>query len=364
MKVLFDARWILLENRFDGVSRYSYELAHSLAAEEGIEVSWLIHDLRQLGKLPKGEYVLANDPNNITKETFQLAHTINASGHTLVYSPFFMMGTLGKKYKLVLTIHDMIYFKHRIPPQWLPWNVRLSWRAFHLTYWPMRWQLNRADAVATVSETARQELLDAHATKRPITTVANAVSETFSVENTIAHNASNSVVYMGAFTPYKNVECLIDALVLLPDITLHLMSKIPPIRRKELTELMEKKSVFDRVVIYDGATDKQYKEALANARCCISASRIEGFGLPVLEAQGMGVPFVAADTPIFHEIGGESVLYFDPSSPEQAAQAITSLTDKVLSESLIERGYANTTRYSWQRSALTASAILTTLDHH
>ncbi len=361
MKVLFDARWILLENRFDGVSRYSHELAHALAAQEGIEVSWLIHDLRQLGKLPKGEYVLANDPNDIVRETFQLARSINASGHTLVYSPFFMMGTVGKKYKLILTIHDMIYFKHRTPPQWLPWYVRLGWRAFHLTYWPMRWQLNQADGVATVSETAKQELLDAHATKRPITTVANAVGETFSNKVTTTHHASNSIVYMGAFTPYKNVECLIEALVLLPDITLHLMSKMPPVRHKELTALMKKIGVADRVVIYDGATDEQYREALVNARCSISASRIEGFGLPVLEAQGMGVPFVAADTPIFHEIGGDSVLYFDPSSPEQAAQMIASLANNATSETFIKRGYANATRYTWDASASSAMKILQTI---
>jgi glycosyltransferase involved in cell wall biosynthesis len=358
MKILFDARWILIENRFDGVSRYSHELAHALAAQEETEVSWLIHDKRQLDKLPKGDYVLANDPNDIFKETFQLARTINASGHTLVYSPFFMMGTLGKQYKLVLTIHDMIYFKHRTPPQWLPWYVRLGWRAFHLTYLPMRWQLNRADAVATVSETAKQELLDARATKRPITTVANAVGDTFSSEATTSHHMSNSIVYMGAFTPYKNAECLVEALALLPDVTLHLMGKMPPIRRKELTELMEKLGVTDRVVIYDGATDDQYRKALAEARCSISASRIEGFGLPVLEAQAMGVPFVAADTPIFHEVGGDAVLYFNPSAPSEAADAIRSLTDSTLSQVLIKKGTANAARFTWNNSAQSAVLLI------
>ena len=84
-------------------------------------------------------------------------------GHYLsVAAILFTIGTLGKKFKLVLTIHDMIYFTHRTPPQWLPWHIRLGWRLFHLTYWPMRWQLNKADIVATVSATARQALLDAN----------------------------------------------------------------------------------------------------------------------------------------------------------------------------------------------------------
>jgi glycosyltransferase involved in cell wall biosynthesis len=329
-----------------------------MAAQEGIEVSWLIHDKRQLNKLPKGDYVLANDPNDILKETFQLARTINASGHTLVYSPFFMMGTLGKKYKLILTIHDMIYFKHRTPPQWLAWHVRLGWWLFHLSYSPMRWQLNRADAVATVSETAKQELLDARATKRPIKTVANAVGDTFSSKTTTPHHTSNSIVYMGAFTPYKNAECLIEALSMLPNITLRLMSKMPPIRRKELTELMQKRDVIERVIIYDGATDEQYRQALAEARCSISASRIEGFGLPVLEAQAMGVPFVAADTPIFHEVGGDAVLYFNPNNPSEAADAIRSLTDSKLSQEIIKKGVVNAARFTWENSAKSALSLI------
>lgn len=396
MKVLYDARWILIENRFDGVSRYTHELAHAMAARDDLEIVWLIHDLRQLDKLPKGDYLLANKPENFLAETFMLARRISKVGYRLVYSPFFVMGTLGKRYKLVLTIHDMIYFTHRTPPQWFPWYIRLGWRLFHLTYWPMRWQLNRADMVATVSETARQELIDARATKRPIITVSNAVNENFAEDYelnakrreshlppkqsaaratadaystaarreaasegdvTSGHHLSNSFLYMGAFTPYKNVECLIDALALLPDMTLHLCGKMPPMRRPVLEQRMRDRGVFDRVVIYDGATDEQYKQALSEARCSISASRLEGFGLPVLEAQQRGVPFIAADTPIFHEIGRDSVLYFDLDSPEQAAACIRRLADQKLSETYIAKGFQNIQRYTWANSATSAAKL-------
>jgi len=412
MKVLYDARWILVENRFDGVSRYTHELAHAMAARDDLEMVWLVHDLRQLDKLPKGEYMLANKPENFLAEVFTLARKISKAGYELVYSPFFVMGTLGKRYKLVLTIHDMIYFTHRIPPQWFPWYIRLGWRLFHLSYAPMRWQLNHANTVATVSSTARQELLDAHATKRDIVTVANAVNENFAEkigERGLAdgslgkrvmasasehhlstrhlqpessadaystearseavleddevsdkrppHYQSNSIVYMGAFTPYKNVDCLIDALALLPDVTLHLCGKMPAVRRKEIEAHMKEMGVTDRVIIYDGATDEQYKQALSEARCSISASRLEGFGLPVLEAQQRGLPFIAADTPIFHEIGRDSVLYFDPNSPEEAAERIRQVADKQTSQDLIARGFDNITRYTWANSAASAAEI-------
>lgn len=364
MKILFDARWMLVENRFDGVSRYTYELAHALAASSDLKVAWLVYDQRQVDKLPAGEIVWANNPNNILREVFSLARTVNKSGYKLLYSPFFTVGTLGKRFKLVLTIHDMIYFTHRTPPQWLPWHVRLGWWLFHTTYWPMRWQLNKADIVVTVSDTARQELLDAKATKCEIITVPNAAGDTFRLAQTgndasgdSSHHASNTIVYMGAFTPYKNVECLIDALAFLPEVTLHLCSKIPPSRRPELEKYIADRQVTDRVVLYDGATDEQYKSALAGARCAISASRLEGFGLPLIEAQQAGVPFAAADTPIFHEIGQASVLYFSPNSPRECAERIQQFADPEVSKDYIARGYQNAARYTWANSAEIAAKI-------
>lgn len=357
MKLLYDARWILVENRFDGVSRYSHELAHAMAARDDLEITWLIHDKRQLDKLPAGEYVLANDPNNAWQEFWSLARTINRSGHTFVYSPFFMMGTRGKQYKLVLTIHDMIYFQYHTPPQWLPWLTRIGWRLFHLSYWPMRFQLNHANAVATVSDTARRELLAARATKRPVSTVPNAVGDQFSDTTPRERHAFKNIVYMGAFTPYKNVECLIDMMVHLPEMTLHCCGKLPESRRPAIMARATERGVSDRIIFYNGATDEQYRAVLAEACCAISASRVEGFGLPVIESQSAGVPFVCADTPIFHEIGRDSVLYFDSDQPAEAAERVRQLQNAAVSQDFVQRGYENSARYTWAASAEAAAAI-------
>lgn len=356
MKIFYDARYILVENRFDGVSRYSCELARSMSEKPGVELVWIVHDKRQLDKLPEGEHILVNNPSDALAE-LALPHRLNKAGAKIVYSPFFMMGTRGKKYKLVLTIHDMIYFKHRTPPQWLSWPIRLGWRLFHVSYFPMRWQLNGADHVATVSDTARNELIAARATKRNITTVSNAVSDIFSAEKS-THHDKKGVVYIGAFTPYKNVECLIDAVSLTPDTVLHLCGKLPPTRRPAIEKRIHDKGIESRTIIYDGATDEQYKVALANARCAISASRTEGFGLPLIEAQRAGVPYIAADIPIFREVGADSVLYFNPDLPSQAAEHIQSLADKKLNDMYIQRGYENSKRYTWESSAESALQIV------
>src|SRR5664279_4034545 len=92
------------------------------------------------------------------------------------------------------------------------------------------------------------------------------------------------------FTPYKNVECLIDAVALVPDVTLHLCGKMPASRRPEIEARLAEKGITKRTVLHDGVTDDEYKDILSKARCAMSASRLEGFGLPVLEAEQRGVP--------------------------------------------------------------------------
>ena len=89
----------------------------------------------------------------------------------------------------------------------------------------------------------------------------------------------------------------------------------------------------------------------------MSASKLEGFGLPLIEAQQAGVPFGAADTAIFREVGGDSVLFFDPDSPEQAADIMRKFADPMVSHDYIDRGFKNAARYTWANSASVAADI-------
>lgn len=358
--IIYDARWLLLENRFDGISRYSHELAHALAKRGDLDITWLIYDERQLAKLPAGPHIIANNPSDGLRECFALPRLLNSHGAKLVYSPFFIMGTLGKRYKLVLTIHDMIYFHHRTPPAWYPWHTRLGWRLFHLTKWPMRWQLNRANIVATVSKTARQELIDSRATRREIITVSNAVSQRFNSKKKM--EANNNVLYMGAFTPYKNVECLIDAMQYLPDVTLHLLSPMPAARRNTLTARMREKGVLNQIAIHNGVTDEQYRQLLAQCRCLVTASRIEGFGLPIIEAQRDGTPVACSDTPIFREVAGKSAVFFDPNDPKSCADAIERFADPSIRQRYVNLGRQNVARFTWDASADITAKIIKKID--
>lgn len=347
MKLFFDARYIRTDFH-DGISRYTHELANALARQ--VPVTFIISDKAQLKFLPENaQYVLLH-PVTSWREPLS-ALWLNKFNPDVVMSPLQTIGSVGRRFKLVLNLQDMTYYKHRTPPPQFSLPVRLVWRLYHMTYIPQRFTLNAADLVATVSETSRREIIEAKLTKRPIVVVSNAAQDlTKLLDEPVIQGVQppKNLVYMGAFIPYKNAECLIKSLEFLPGRTLHLLSRISPGRKAELMKLIPEKA---NVVFHGGVSDKQYVDILADNAIMVSASKAEGFGLPLIEAIQLGVPAVVTDMDVFHEVAGDGALYADPDAPQNFAAKIASLDDKKLREELVKSGQEHIKRFSWDNSA-------------
>ncbi len=345
MKLFFDARYIRTDFH-DGISRYSVELGTALAAIT--DVTFIICDAEQALLLPKNaKTVTIHSPTSI-KEPWT-AKVLNELSPDVVYSPMQTMGLAGKKFKAVLTTHDMIYYRHKTPPRSLPAAIRFGWRLYHLTYIPQRLALNKADLVATVSETSARDLAKARMTKRPIVTVPNAPQQ-FNTHPVKHHGSIKNIVYMGSFMPYKNVEALIEGMQWLPGRALHLLSRITARRKVELTARIPKGV---EVIFHNGVSDDQYENLLATNAVLATASLDEGYGIPVAEALAMGVPAVASNIPIFHEVGAGGAVYFDPLDPKDFAKAVSSLDDTSFRNDHISLGLAHMKSFTWDASART-----------
>lgn len=340
MKVFVDARWTRTDYH-DGISRYGACLIEELHKIQPITV--LIHDKDQLNLLPKNiPYKIVNHPISVY-ELF-LPKRLNKLGADVVFSPLQYMGIWGKNYKLILTVHDLIYYRHPKPPTYLPSHVRLVWRLFHIAFWPQRLLLNRADAIVTVSETSKKYIVDNKITKRPVHVVYNAPSRL----NIKPQKPKKKIVYMGSFMPYKNVEVLIAAMEFLPEYELCLLSRISPAREKELVINAPKDA---RISFYGGVTDKQYADILGDCHALVTASLEEGFGLPIIEAMQEGVPVICSDIDIFHEVAGDSALYFDPQSPNDFADRVHELEKKKTRDDLIGLEKLQAKKFAWKKSA-------------
>jgi glycosyltransferase involved in cell wall biosynthesis len=262
------------------------------------------------------------------------------------------MGSFGRRFKLILTLHDMIYSVHRLPPPSAKGIIRPIWRLFHLSYWPQRLILNRADTVATVSQTSRDEIAHAKLTKRPLIVVSNAARDLSPLLTAPVRQGTEppkNLVFMGTLLPYKNAETLIEMMRYLPNRTLHLCSKVSPTRKFELEQLIPAGA---DVVFHNGVSDEEYASLLADDSIMVSASRAEGFGLPLAEALKLGVPAVVSDRPYFREIAGEEAAVFaDPNDAENFARGIQSLNDPQVRHERIEAGHRAVNQFNWDESA-------------
>jgi glycosyltransferase involved in cell wall biosynthesis len=76
-------------------------------------------------------------------------------------------------------------------------------------------------------------------------------------------------------------------------------------------------------VLFLGYVDDATKwRLLAHARALLLPSFLEGFGLPVLEAIGVGTPAVVSDIPVFRELFEGAAEFVDPHSPDDIARGL------------------------------------------
>lgn len=112
MRVLFDCRYVRHE-RHDGISRFSAELVAELARDH--DVTMLVSDRRQLAMLPPLPHVLGPSPTGPLEPL--TAWRLRRVAADVAFSPMQTIGSIGRAWPLVTTVHDLIYYRHPEPPR-------------------------------------------------------------------------------------------------------------------------------------------------------------------------------------------------------------------------------------------------------
>lgn len=353
LRLVLDARYVHV-GAHDGISRYSAGIAHGLAAcraqDPQLQVRMMISDQRQLAHLP--ELPWFRGPGPVSPGELVTGQVLNRQRPDVVFSPMQTMGAVHRRFGLILTLHDLIYYDHPAPPPELPAPVRAGWRAFHRASWPQRLALDRADAVATVSETSAGLIREKGLTTRPLHVIPNAADQSAILSPRQAldrlETRGTDMIYMGSFMPYKDVDTLARMAARLPDRELHLLSRVSDAQREHLLRAAGPRA---RLVFHDGVSEQEHRRLLSSAGVLVHASRAEGYGLPLMEALSAGTPVVCTDIPIFHEVCGDAALYCSPGDDDGFARAVRALADPEPTRQRVLAGLERAAAWTWRDSA-------------
>lgn len=175
--------------------------------------------------------------------------------------------------------------------------------------------------------------------------------------NTTFNDRSGYVLFVGQRFGYKNFHLVLDAMTrpMWPKgVSLRVVG--PPLEEHELRYIARCRLV-DRVESVGRVNDTDLARAYAGARCFVFPSLLEGFGLPVLEAQLNRCPAVLSDIPVFREVAGNAAVFFDPRLGEGLAEAVTEACDPLTRRRLAEPGIENARRFRWDTAAEQTFAV-------
>lgn len=242
--------------------------------------------------------------------------------------PFFLRG------KIVSTICDLITIS---PLFGLPWHRR--WRFEY----PFRHAINRSDHIVCISGFTKSEVCRTFgAPPEKFSVIYPPLTfQKFPGGNQPPGIHGDYLLFVGNRHVHKNLRCLFDALRLLapkfPGLkTVVAGTRMMPI--DDVEQAMGDPVLRDRIIPIQGATDAQIHALYTHARAFVFPSRIEGFGIPPLEALHAGIPVVCSDIPVLHEVCGDSVRYANPMDPSDFAEKIRETLTTTRKESDVTAG--------------------------
>jgi len=117
-----------------------------------------------------------------------------------------------------------------------------------------------------------------------------------------------------------------------------------------LRSLARDLGVVDRVIEVIKPSDRELEALYNRAAALLFASRFEGFGWPIIEAQACGCPVICSDREPMSEVAGGAALLRDVDDSRGFGQAIVELDSRAdLQASLKQRGLENARRYDSAR---------------
>jgi len=245
----------------------------------------------------------------------------------------------------IITIHDLI-------PLLFP---KYHQRQYHYYKYLLPIILKSSIKIIAVSKHTRDLIIDFYKVpEEKVSVVYNGISRDF-LNKESSDVKQNYLLYVGRFSPMKNIRGLIRAFGVLInrhnfDLKLKLVGGNGNGNRKELNNIDSQ--IRENIEVICNISDKDLTNLYKDASLFILPSFYEGFGLPPLEAMACGCPVVISNIASLPEICRDAAYYIDPYDVESMVEGIYEvLTNESLRRTLIQRGFERTKLFDWEKSA-------------
>jgi glycosyltransferase involved in cell wall biosynthesis len=340
-----------------GISRYFTRIIEEMAR---LRPTWefdlhIIDDGNAPAQLPSGDNI------SITSRKYQrpawCCMPLNYGGRQFYIrkaQPSVLHTTLARPFHyppcpVVTTIHDAIIEK-------LPEFFLDKGRARPKRWW--RWSATHADAVLTVSNNSRADIIETWSTAPSRVHVTYpGVDDVFrqpapeEVSSALAafEITRPYVLYVGHRGEHKNFQVLAMAIrdSDLEELDLVLVGGADGVPELEGWAGLERNQLHHLRRVTDGELRLLYSGAVA----LVFPSLYEGFGFPLVEAMSCGAPVVSSDIPSSREVCADAAEFFQPRDPADCVKAILRVQDREKRESLVTRGIERAKLFKWSSCA-------------
>ena len=324
--ILADGRWQGLH----GIGRFSHEVISRLKNT----------DILLQGPSPLSLHNIIWQARQLRENKHRYKIFFNPGYHPVLFSSI----------PYVLTIHDLIHLH-------VPGKAAIAKKIYYELL--VKPSIKNAYKVLTVSDYSKKNIMEwANIPEDKIVVVGNGVNHCFTKDGTKHQPGYPYLLHVGNTKPHKNVARLMTAFATAkidPQLKLILTGKLTP----ELTAIIQKNNLQNRIVFTEKLSDEQLAEYYRGATAFILPSLIEGFGIPVIEAMACGTPVLISDATSLPEIGGDAALLVDPYSIDSITHGIERIThDSSLRTRLTTQGNEQVKLFSWDKTAEKVQKIL------
>lgn len=282
--------------------------------------------------------------------------------HFPYFEPFFLALPLYKRFKTVVTVHDLTPI---VFPQAFPRGLKgeLKWQM-------QRYALKHANGIVTDSESSKADIIKlVKADFKKVDVVYLAAGEEFVVledKSLLAkvkrkyHLPNKFALYVGDVTWNKNLPRIINSSKI-ANVPLVLVGKALASTdfdrnnswNKDLIEvnlLVEGQKSILRL----GFVDTEDLVAIYNlSTVFIMPSLYEGFGLPILEAMACGCPVITSKEGSLKEVAGNAAFYVDAYNETNIAEGLRKVfEDEPTQNEYRQKGLEQVNNFSWRKTAL------------